>query len=356
MLPHQKIIERAAGVGIIVLLLIGCLLVLLPFVSALLWSAILCLATWPLYELLLRKLRGRRTLAAALMTLALVLILFLPFFFLGLSFADNIRDGLHWINTQGSAFINGPAPDWMTSLPFFGDRLAAGWAEFGENSERVWKLLKPWLNQAGTWILQHTLSLAQGLFMMGIGLLVTFFFYRDGLSVVEQIRGGFGQLIGETGQRLLDVAAKTVRSVVYGVIGTGLAQAIVAWIGLFIAGVPGAPLLGMLTFFLSIIPVGPPVVWVSSSLWLFGQGHPGWGFFMLVYGFFGISGIDNFVKPYLISVGSRLPFILMLMGVLGGMVAFGFIGVFIGPTLLAVGHSLLKELRWLDRSRVTSKQ
>jgi predicted PurR-regulated permease PerM len=119
-------------------------------------------------------------------------------------------------------------------------------------------------------------------------------------------------------------------------------QAVMAGTGFVLAGVPGAGFLALLTFFLSVLPVGPPLVWLPAAVWLFHQGSTGWGIFMLIWGV-GVSTVDNFVKPWLISQGSDMPFILILFGVIGGALAFGFIGVFIGPTLLAVGYNLVKE-------------
>jgi predicted PurR-regulated permease PerM len=141
--------------------------------------------------------------------------------------------------------------------------------------------------------------------------------------------------------------------VVYGILGTALVQGVVAGIGFLIAGVPGALLLALLTFFLSLVPVGPPLVWGPAAIWLFNQGHTGWGIFMIIWGVAVISSVDNFVKPWLISQGSNLPFILILFGVLGGALAFGFIGVFLGPTLLAVGFKLIQE--WAITSAEASK-
>jgi predicted PurR-regulated permease PerM len=152
---------------------------------------------------------------------------------------------------------------------------------------------------------------------------------------------------------LLTVAANTVRGVVYGILGTGLVQALMAGIGYFIAGVPGAALLALLTFFLSVVPVGPPLVWIPAALWLFHQGSTGWGIFMLAWGVL-VSSVDNVVKPWLISQGSDLPFILIFFGVLGGALMFGFIGVFIGPTLLAVGYRLVEE--WASVTREAARE
>ncbi len=133
----------------------------------------------------------------------------------------------------------------------------------------------------------------------------------------------------------------------YGILGTALAQGVVAGIGFLIAGVPGAALLGLATFFLSVVPVGPPLIWISATLWLFVQGSTGWAVFMGLWGLLVVSTVDNVLKPMIISHGSNLPFMLVLLGVLGGAVAFGFVGIFLGPTLLAVGYRMMNE--WVDR-------
>ncbi len=145
------------------------------------------------------------------------------------------------------------------------------------------------------------------------------------------------------GQHLIDVAVATMRGVVYGILGTAIAQGVLAAVGFWLAGVPAAPLLGLVTFFLSPVPIGPPLVWAPAAFWLFSQDHAGWGVFMLIWGVAVVSSVDNFVKPFIISRGSNLPFVLVLLGVLGGVIAFGFIGVFLGPTLLAIGYALIQD-------------
>jgi len=180
---------------------------------------------------------------------------------------------------------------------------------------------------------------------------LAFFFYRDGDAAALAYTRVLHRIAGSRASRLTAAAGGTIRSVVYGILGTALAQAILAALGLWIAGVPGALLWGMLTFFLSVVPVGPPLVWAGAAVWLLYQGSIGWAVFMVLWGFFAISGIDNIIKPYLISRGSRLPFILTLLGVLGGALAFGFIGVFLGPLLLALGYRLLQE--WVSTESET---
>jgi predicted PurR-regulated permease PerM len=190
----------------------------------------------------------------------------------------------------------------------------------------------------------------QGVLQLVLSVLIAFFLYRDGAGLVSRLDEGFQRISGDHARHLIDVVKITVRSVVYGVIGTGLAQGIVAGIGFSIAQVPSPMLLALFTFFLSFIPMGPPIIWIGASIWLFGQDRTSWGIFMAVYGLFAISSVDNLVKPIIISRGSKLPFIVMFIGVLGGVAAFGFIGIFLGPTLLAVGFSLIQEI--IDKRRI----
>ena len=189
--------------------------------------------------------------------------------------------------------------------------------------------------------------LGQGVIQLSLATFVCFFFYRDGVALVRFLNVAMVRVVGTQSDKILGIIHNTVRSVMYGLLGTALAQGLVATIGFAIAGVPAALLLGVATAVLSLIPIGPPLIWGGAAIWLFYQGTVGWGIFMLLWGVFLISGVDNVVKPLLISRGSNLPFILVLFGVLGGVLAFGFVGVFIGPTLLAVGLNLMQE--WAAR-------
>jgi predicted PurR-regulated permease PerM len=177
---------------------------------------------------------------------------------------------------------------------------------------------------------------------VGLSVFLAFFIFRDGGAAAERLRTGINRIAGDRGKHLLEVAGNTVRGVVYGILGTALVQAIFAGLGFIIAGVPGAALLALLTFFLSVVPMGPPLIWIPAVIWLFSEGFTGRGIFMLIWGLI-ISSVDNLVKPWLISQGSALPFVLIFFGVIGGAIAFGFIGVFLGPTLLAVLYRLIEE-------------
>ncbi len=343
MLKNQQRIEQIAGGILIAVIIIGCLLVLRLFVLAILWAAILCFVTWPLRELFLKWFRGRRGLTAFLMTLLLLLVLFVPFLAVGLTFTDNIRSALNWLETQKeTGFL--PPPPWVDRIPIVGDKISSFWTDLSQNAGPALEKLKPLFQSAGLWLIKHSLDFAQGIFNLAMSVLIAFFLYRDGEGVVSGLNEIFQRISGDYAQKLMDVVKTTVRSVVYGTIGTAMAQGIAAAVGFAIAGLPSPILLGTFTFILGFIPMGPPVIWIIASIWLFAESHPGWGVFMVLYGIFCISGIDNIIRPYLISRGSKLSFILTFIGVLGGIATFGFIGVFIGPTILAAGYSLAHEI------------
>jgi predicted PurR-regulated permease PerM len=341
MTPLQTKLERNLGWGILILLLIGCLAVLWPFVTASLWAAVLAFSSWPIYRRLLKWLRGRRTLAALLMVLAMVVVVLLPFVTVGLSLAENVSELK--TATQRLLSEHAPhAPQWVANLPVIGHGAARRWQVLASDSDQLLQEARRFVEPVATWLLKAGFALGAGLLQLALSILITFFLLRNGTVVGKQLHAAIERIGGERGHYLLEVAGDTVRGVVYGILGTALVQAVMAGVGFFIAGVPGPVLLALLTFFLSVVPVGPPLVWLPAALWLFHQGSPGWGIFMLIWGL-GVSTVDNFIKPWLISKGSDLPFLLMLFGVLGGALAFGFIGVFIGPTLLAVGYRLVKE-------------
>lgn len=340
-------VDRILGLGLILLVFFGCFIILRPFLTAVLWAAILTFSTWPVYLRLKEILNGRRTLAASIMTVAIAILVVAPFVIVAAGLADNSIT----LATAARRFIDQGLPHppaWVSRLPLVGAGLEDYWRGLTNDGAALVdeaRRLLPALRRVSLFVGE---ALGSGLIQLGLSVFLAFFLYRDGESVARQLRGAGSRLVGEQAQRLFEVAGGTVISVVYGILGTALAQGMLAGIGLAIAGVPAAPLLGLAVFFLSIVPVGPPLVWVSASAWLFWNDSVGWAIFMLLWGFFVISSVDNVIKPWLISRGARLPFATVLLGVAGGALTFGFIGVFIGPTLLAVGTRMLAE--WTERA------
>ncbi len=324
-----------------VVLVVGCWLVLQPFVTALLCAAIMCFSTWPVYQRLERELRGHRSLAAFVMTLLLILVVVLPLALLALNLADNVTAVVEQTREFFAEGLPNP-PDWIASIPVVGDGIDTGWREIAASKAKLNETLKKLAQPAQQGLLKAGLILGEGVLQLSLTAFIGFFFYRDGAALMEAAKSATRRVAGRLAPGLFQTVGGTIKGVVYGLVGTAIAQGLVAVIGFLIAGVPGALVLGFLTFLLSMAPIGPPLIWGGATAWLIYKGSLGWAVFMAVWGFFAISGIDNVVKPLLISRGSSLPFVLVLLGVFGGVIAFGFVGIFLGPTLLAVGYSLAR--------------
>jgi len=345
-------VELIGGLAALGLLLVGCFLVIRPFLSALLWAGILCYATWPVYRRALRLCRQRRSLAATLTTTLLALVLVLPFFLVGVSLADEAARGFSALR----ALLNQGLPDppaRIASLPLIGPDLYRGWQEMAHDGELLAVSLRGLLARSKGWLLGQGGHLARGIFDLVLSLFIAWFFYRHGELVVRRAEEAGRRLIGERTQRLLEVTGQTVIGVVYGVLGAALAQGILAGLGFWAVGIPAPLLLGLLTFFAAVIPGGPPLIWIPAAIWVFAQGRTGAGVFLALWGLLAISGFDNILRPWIISRGSSLPFVLVLLGMMGGILTFGFIGLFLGPVLLAIAHALFGE--WIKKDPLPSK-
>mgnify|MGYP001611212021 FL=1 len=324
------------------LLGVGCILVLWPFLTALVWAAILVSTSWPGFLWLDRLAGGRRILAALLMTLLVTLVLLGPLVAVALALADNVAE----LGRAASALFKDGLPDapgWLADLPLVGQSMHDYWQRFAHNGQRLIEELEKLAKPAQEVALLAGRVVGRGVLDIAISIFLAFFFFVHGEALARRLIVALKRLTGERASHFMGIARGTVSGVIYGILGTALAQGVLATVGFAVAGVPGAVLLGVATFFLSVVPVGPPLVWGGAAVWLFQQGQPGWAAFVAAWGFFVVSMVDNLIKPLIISRGASLPFAIVFLGVLGGVVAFGVIGAFLGPTLLAVGYRLVME-------------
>ncbi|OGA83612.1 MAG: AI-2E family transporter [Betaproteobacteria bacterium RIFCSPLOWO2_12_FULL_66_14] len=333
--------KRLARIALVALLALGCVLILEPFIAAILFAAVICITTWPLYAWLLVRLKGRAWLAALLMTLLLTLVVLLPMSLLAVSLAEVTPGLIEKIRALEKAQV--APPEWLRSIPLAGDQIEAYWRQLVESREELNALLRQLYDPTRRFLLKAASLVGEGLLQLLLVLFIAFFFYRDGSLLAERLRVLGRRLSGELGEQMVMLAHSTINSVMIGIVGTAAGQALVALIGFLLAGVPGAMLLAAVTFFLSMIPIGPPLVWGGAAYWLYEQGEIGWAIFMVVWGVFAISSVDNFLKPFLISRTASLPILLIAIGVFGGALAFGFVGIFLGPTLLALALVLVDK-------------
>jgi predicted PurR-regulated permease PerM len=325
----------------------GCVFVLYPFVSSLLWAAILVFTTWPVCEWLHTHARLRPGPAAGVMVALTAVVLVLP---LALAAPGGATDVNHLRGVVDDALRAGlpGSPGWVFDIPLIGQTLGNLWNRWAADISVMVEALQPYfgiLLEGGLGLL---LGLANGVLLFVLALFIAFYFYLYGDPIAARLRVILHRVAGAQADRLIDVTGATVRGVVYGILLTAIVQGILTAFGLWLSGVPRPVLLGAVAGFLSVLPIGAPLVWIPAALWLMGSGHLGWGIFLAVYGVVAVSGADSVIRPWFIARGAQLPFLLTVLGVLGGAIAFGLIGIFLGPVLLGIGYTLVKEWSGAD--------
>ena len=340
-------LEQYARVAAVALLALGCFLVLQPFLGAILFAGILCLSSWPFYAWLRTRLAGRSWLAAVILVTLLVVALALPIA-LGaqgiVAHSGQVVELFRGFLDRRETF---ELPGWVRNIPLVGAPLDDYVRALLAGSTELTDLLRGLSDPAKAFMVAVGRAVGQGVIQVLIAIFVAYFFYRDGERVRGIVVGTVLRIAGdEHGAAIVRTATNAIRGVVYGLLGTALAQAAVAFVGFLIAGVPGAFLLAAVTFILSLVPMGPVIIWGGVAAWLYFHGQVGMTIFMVIWGVAVISSVDNFVKPILMSRAGNLSMLLVVLGVFGGAVAFGFIGLFIGPALLAVAWNVVRV--WLE--------
>lgn len=321
---------------------VGCVLVLYPFFSSLLWAAILVFTTWPVCEWMHQQVRLRRGAAAGVMVALTAVVLVLP---LALAAPGGANDVNHLRGAIEDALRAGlpGAPDWVFEIPAVGQTLGDLWNRWAADITVMAEALRPYFGIVLEGGLGLLLGLANGVLLFVLALFIAFFFYLYGEPIAARLRVILARIAGARAERLIAVTGATVRGVVYGILLTAIVQGVLTAFGLWLSGVPRPVLLGAVAGFLSVLPIGAPVVWIPAALWLMSSGHLGWGIFLAIYGVVAVSGADSVIRPWFIARGAQLPFLLTVLGVLGGAIAFGLLGIFLGPVLLGIGYTLVNE-------------
>ena len=320
---------------------LGCGLVLYPFLSAVLWAAILVYTTWPVFFWIRHNLRLPNAVAALLMVLLSALVIVLP---LGLAIPGGAAD-VKALRVSLEAWMAAvpPAPHFLYAVPLAGGVLTDTWNAWAADLSSMTAFFTPYLGTFAERGLSLLLSVAGGLVQFFIALFVAFFLWLSGERIGPRLQMLVNRIAGRYGPHLLATTTRAVRGTVYGILGTAIIQGFLTAFGLSLAGVPRVVLLGTVTAFLAVLPVGAPLIWVPAGLWLLASGHTGHGVFLLAYGVVVVSGSDHVIRPYFIARGAKIPFLLTVLGVLGGVLAFGALGIFLGPVLLGVGWMLILE-------------
>lgn len=324
---------------------IGCYFVVQPFLTSIIIAAILAVVTWPLYSRARSSFGNTTTIPALIMVLLLITCVLLPTSFILVALAQQIPKAVAlfkaWVATGFSL------PSFISDIPVVGSWLHEQLL-FAIDPSTLTNTLQKMIDPLTSWVLNAAVHVSSGLFQMALVTFIVFFFYRDGPWFADKVHEVLERVSGNLAHEMNRILINTTRSVVLGLLGTAFGQGIVAAIGFWIAGVPGILTLSTLVCILSIVPVGPPLIWGPAAVWLYSQGQTGMAIFLVLWGALAVSSVDNFLKPLLIARGTSLPLSLIFLGVFGGVIAFGFLGLILGPILLAVGIAMLQA--WMKNA------
>jgi predicted PurR-regulated permease PerM len=315
--------------------------ILRPFLTSIVWAAIIVVATWPILLKIQAFFMGRRGLAVTVMTIVLLMVVVVPLI-LGIiaivGKADEISSRIKTL----SAFTIPPPPAWVSNIPVGGRKLAERWQQYAALSqEELAGQIIPYAQAALRWFVAQAGSIAAMILQFLLTVIMAAVMYAKGEAAAAGVRKFARRLAGERGEESAVLAAKACRGVALGIVVTAIIQSGIGGIGLFVAGVPAASVLTAIMFMLCLAQLGPILVLIPAVIWLYWSGQALWGTVLLIVTIFA-AATDNFLRPILIKKGVDLPLLLIFAGVIGGLIAFGVIGLFIGPVVLAVTLTLLQ--------------
>jgi predicted PurR-regulated permease PerM len=321
-------------------LILACLWILQPFLGAIIWSIMIVVATWPVMRWLQRHLGGHRWAAVTVMSVLLLLVLIVPVAMAIGTLVANIDVITGWAKDFGELRLPAP-PSWLAGLPFVGEPAARVWNQAAvEGFQPLASKLSPYAGTLGRWLIGQLGTFGGILLQFLLTVIASAVFYAYGEEAADFARRFGKRLAGDHGENAIRLSGQAIRGVALGVVVTALVQSLIGGIGLLFAGVPFAPVLTALMFLLAVAQIGAVPVLVVPVIWLYLNDHYATATFLLVVTII-VGTLDNFLRPILIKKGADLPLLLILVGVIGGLIAFGLIGIFVGPLVLAVSYTLL---------------
>jgi predicted PurR-regulated permease PerM len=342
---RQDLTRTTLAVICILLLIVGSLWILLPFLAATVWATMLVVATWPILESLERRLGNRRAPAVAVMTLGLLLLLVIPLWGAIHTIAEHAQELSGLAAKLAESGLPQP-PEWVGKLPLVGKKMSetlSAWADAGPAGLEA--KLGPYVSAAALWVFDQAGSLGGTLVQFLLVVILSAVMYSSGEAAASGVRRFGRRLAGARGEDSVLLAGKAIRSVALGVGVTAVVQTLLGAIGLAVAGVPFASVLSAVMLMLCIAQLGPALVLFPAVGWMYWTGENAWATFLLVWSIF-VSTLDNILRPMLIKKGADLPLLLIFAGVIGGLIGFGLIGIFVGPVVLAVTYTLLES--WIE--------
>lgn len=339
---RRDLAKTTLGVLFIGVLVIATFWVLQPFLAAAIWATMVVVATWPALLWLQAMLWNSRALAVMVMTLILLLLFVVPVALAIGVIVQNSDQIVEWTKLIANFRIP-PPPDWIAHLPFIGDKAATAWKQAADSGiKELMEKLAPYAGAMIEWAIAQFGSMGLLFVQFLLTVIIAAAMYAGGETATAAVKRFSRRLAGARGESTVQLAGQAIRSVALGVGVTAVVQSALGGIGLAVVGIPFAGLLTAVMFILCIAQLGPGLVMFPAVIWLYWSGDTNWGTFLLIWSII-VMTLDNFLRPMLIRLGADLPLLLILAGVIGGMVAFGLVGIFVGPVVLAVAYALLGD-------------
>ena len=336
-------IDIAIRIGVIALVIALCFAILRPFISPVMWGIILAITLFPACKKLSGILGDRVKLASTLISAVMLLGIILP----SIQMVGSLVSGTKSISErmQSGEIKVPPAPDNIETWPLIGNSLEHVWDEASENLKATLVRFQPQLKAVSLWLLKAASGTALGLLQFALAIIIAGILMANAKGSGNMAKTLFVRLAGERGAGFADIATKTVRNVVKGILGVAIIQALLAGIGFWVAGVPAAGLWAFICLFLAIIQIGLFPVVIPVVIYMFYSADTSTaglltGWLILV------SLLDNFLKPILLGRGAPVPMLVIFLGAIGGFLSMGFIGLFVGAVILSIGFKLFQA--WLD--------
>lgn len=341
---YAPALQKVLLFGLIFILFYLSFQVLKYFIVPVLWAAIIAYITWPLYHSVQKLCGPRPTLSATIMISMVVLVVGIPLTFAIFMLQHEGRNLFYELQKQVfSGHLD--VPQFIRDLPIIGKEVTRTLKEINTDPNSIVQNVSGWFQSHLNYGRLVLSEISKNIFKLCFAVMSLFFFYRDGQTILNQVSKALEMVIGPRIHHYLDTISETTRAVVYGVGLTAIAQALLAGLSYFVAGVPNPMVLTIVTFIFALIPFGPPVAYSAVSLWLFSQGQTIEAIGVMVWGVCVVSTADNVIRPLVISGATQIPFLLIMFGVLGGLASFGMVGLFVGPVILAVLLAIWRE--WL---------
>lgn len=339
---HHDLTRNTLAVFFIVGLIGLSLWVLRPFLAATVWATMIVVATWPWLKSLQALFRGRRTPAVTVMTLGMLLLLVLPLWWAIRTIAERSEQIMTIGKTLASNGLPLP-PDWVKTLPFVGVKVNETWSEFvAGGAAGLLEHVTPYAADTGRWVLSQFGGLGGMLIQFFLVVVIAAVLYSTGEQAANMVRTFGRRLAGERGESSMILAGQAIRGVALGVGVTAIVQTFLGGLGLVVTGVPYAAVLSALMLMLCIAQVGPSLVLFPAVAWMYWSGESTMAIGLFFWSLLIVS-LDNFLRPMLIKRGADLPILLIFVGVIGGLLSFGLIGIFVGPVALAVTYTLMQS-------------